>query len=68
MICDQDKSTSVYQFQVEYMTHTMPKNIGHIENIFSIFFIRISSQNNESYQITVEEQICINYLICDVSS
>ena len=26
----QDKNTIVYQFQVEYLTHSMQKNLGHI--------------------------------------
>ena len=28
-VYNQDKKTSVYQFQVGYMTHTMMKNIEH---------------------------------------
>ena len=38
MIYSQDKNTSVFKFQVGYMTHTMLKNIGQIENRLSRCF------------------------------
>ena len=57
--------------KIESPQKTNPGKLSHdavVDNRLSIFFIRISSQKNESYQINLVETICTSSLIDDVLS
>ena len=68
IIYDQDKKTSVYQFQVGFVTHPILKNVRHIENKSSRFFHPHLKSKQQKLSNNCLQKLCISYIMNDVLS